>query len=300
MFFGSKALNKGTLFMIKIVMLIASFMIIVTGLVIAHFLLGKAKKHTFFDVLMIYVYTPAALWSAVYYAVCIIYAGFNLSWVWLWPLIAAFCVIRIIMLKARLEESSFLRVPKALTVIYRICFAAGLVFFLYIESFIVRGMTGVPPKGLEYVIVLGAGLKGDQPTNTLMARIRRGAEYLKENENTILIASGGKGADELISEAECIRRKLVGEFAIDERRIILEDRSTSTIENLRYSMDIIGDPAASVGIITNSFHEYRAMQIALKAGYENVNKVPATTLLPVGIHYMVREFFGVVEFMFRQ
>jgi uncharacterized SAM-binding protein YcdF (DUF218 family) len=65
-------------------------------------------------------------------------------------------------------------------------------------------------------------------------------------------------------------------------------------------MDIIGDPAASVGIITNSFHEYRAMQIALKAGYENVNKVPATTLLPVGIHYMVREFFGVVEFMFRQ
>ncbi|MBR6257560.1 MAG: YdcF family protein [Lachnospiraceae bacterium] len=286
--------------MIKIIMLAASFVIAVAGMITAHMLLKKVKKHTFFDVLMVYVYTPAAIWSVVYFFVCVSYAGLRLSWVWLWPLIAAFCIVRIIMLKARLEESVHLRVPKALTVIYRICFAAGLVFFLYIESLVVKGMTAVPPDGLEYVIVLGAGLKGDEPTNTLRARIIKGAEYMKANPDTVLIASGGQGADELISEAECIRRQLTGVYGIDDSRILLEDRSTSTIENLKYSMEIIGDPHASTGIITNSFHEYRAMCIAQNAGYKNVSKVPATTLLPVGIHYVVREFFGVVEFMLKQ
>ena len=286
--------------MIKIIMLAASFVIAVAGLFIAHLLLKKRKKHTFFDILMVYVYTPAALWSVVYFVVCVMYAGLRLSWVWLWPLIAAFCAVRIIMLKARLEDSVHLRVPKALTMIYRICFAAGLVFFLYVEGLIVKGMTAVPPENLEYIIVLGAGLKGDEPTNTLRARIVKGAEYMKANPDTILIASGGQGADELISEAECIRRQLTEVYGIDNSRILLEDRSTSTVENLKYSLEIIGDPNASAGIITNSFHEYRAMCIAQDAGYKNVSKVPATTLLPVGIHYVVREFFGVVAFMFKQ
>ena len=286
--------------MIKIIMLAASFVIAVAGLFIAHLLLRKVKKHTFFDILMVYVYTPAALWSVVYYVVCVLYAGLRLSWVWLWPLIAAFCIVRIIMLKAGLEESVHFRVPKALTVIYRICFAAGLLFFIYIESLVIKGMTAVPPEGLEYVIVLGAGLKGDQPTNTLRARIIKGAEYMKANPDTYLIASGGQGADEPISEAECIRRQLTEVYGIDNSRILIEDRSTSTIENLKYSLEIIGDTDVSTGIITNSFHEYRAMCIAQDAGYKNVSKVPATTLLPVGIHYVVREFFGVVSFLIEQ
>ena len=60
-------------------------------------------------------------------------------------------------------------------------------------------------------------------------------------------------------------------------------------------MEIIGDKSANVGIITNSFHEYRALLIAKEVGYENAYSVPAVTLFPVGIHYMLREFFGVVR-----
>ena len=64
----------------------------------------------------------------------------------------------------------------------------------------------------------------------------------------------------------------------------------------QHSLVIIGDEDAYVGIISNGFHEYRAMSIARNVGYNNVHSVPAVTLFPVGIHYTVREFFGMVEF----
>ena len=83
---------------------------------------------------------------------------------------------------------------------------------------------------------------------------------------------------------------------MNESRIILEDKSTDTEENLKNSLVIIGDEDAYVGIISNGFHEYRAMSIARNVGYNNVHSVPAVTLFPVGIHYTVREFFGMVEF----
>ena len=116
-------------------------------------------------------------------------------------------------------------------------------------------MNAEPEPKLEYVIVLGAGLNGSTPSNTLKKRIEEGYIYMSENPDTILIASGGQGFKESISEAECIKRELV-KMGISEDRIILEDRSTSTIENLKYSLMILGDPDAEVGIITNSFHEF--------------------------------------------
>jgi len=138
-------------------------------------------------------------------------------------------------------------------------------------------------------------LNGTVPSNPLVKRIEEGYDYMSDNPDTILIASGGQGFNESISEAECIKRELVKK-GVDKERILLEDRSTSTIENLKFSLKIIGRNDLKVGIVTNSFHEYRALMIAKEAGYENVYPVPAKTLFPVGIHYMVREFFGVVRF----
>nr|WP_243108315.1 YdcF family protein [Butyrivibrio sp. X503] len=160
-------------------------------------------------------------------------------------------------------------------------------------------MSAVPDKDLDYIILLGAGLNGTEPSNPYRVRIKRAGEYLSENEETIVIASGGQGEYEQISEAECAKRVLVRDYGIDESRIFLEEKSTDTHENLKFSLEIIGDPTARVGIVTNSFHEHRALAIAKKVGFENADPVPATTLLPVGIHYVVREFFGMVEFYLR-
>ena len=287
--------------MIKVYIIIFSLIAFVAGLVWAAIFLRKAKKGSkhWFCILLVYLYAPMSLWSALYFLVCLKYAGIHLSFVWLWPALALFGLLRMIMLRAEIKDEPIIKIPKVIRYIYRGCFVIGLAVFLIVEGLIVDAMTGVPKADLDYVVVLGAGLIGDQPTNPLRVRIQKAAEYMKDNPDTVLIASGGQGPDERISEAECIKRSLVGEYGIDEARILLEDRSTSTEENLRYSLKIIGDADASVGIITNGFHEYRAGMIAENEGFRNAYSVPATTLLPVGIHYTIREFFGVVHFMIK-
>ena len=116
---------------------------------------------------------------------------------------------------------------------------------------------------------------------------------MEENENTIMIASGGQGPDEDISEAECIKNTLIS-MGADPDRIVLEDKSTSTEENIAFSYKIIKDESKKVGIISNGFHLCRAKLIASKEGHHNIYSVPANTLFPVGVHYCVREYFGIM------
>ncbi|MCR5338096.1 MAG: YdcF family protein [Lachnospiraceae bacterium] len=280
------------------VQIIATFLIVmIAGMILSYCVLRRSTKGSFIKKLIICIYSPLTVWSVMFFIICMTYAGIMLSWIWLWPLIALFCVIRIIMLRAEIQEKPLVNIPKGLRIAYRILFVIGLSLFLFVESRVISAMTAQVPSDLDYVIVLGAGLVGDRPSNPLRVRIEKAAEYMTENPGTVLVASGGKGIDEQISEAECIKVQLTEVYGIDEDRIILEDRSRDTIENLEFSKKIIGDPSAATGIITNGFHEYRAMLIAKHAGYTNVHTVPATTLLPIGIHYLVREFFGVVQCM---
>ncbi|MBO4911233.1 MAG: YdcF family protein [Butyrivibrio sp.] len=251
--------------------------------------------------LVMYIYFVLTIWSVLYYFTCLAYGGgLSLSWVWLWLIIAAFSAVRVFMLKRCINGSEKKRLPKVLTWAYRAVFIAFLTYFAITEVKIIRAMRARPKENLDYIIVLGAGLQGTEPSNVYRVRIKRAAEYLDENEGTKVIASGGQGKFEQISEAECAKRKLVGSYGIDESRIILEEKSTDTEENLRYSLKIIGDPKASVGIVTNGFHELRALSIAEREGYENVSSVPAKTLFPCGIHYVVREFFGMTEFYIKR
>ncbi len=272
--------------------------IFLIGVIAAGLLLRKAEKRKYaFEKVLIYIYTSLTLWSVFYYFWC--RHGTGLSMIWLWPAIAVFGVARIVMVTTEIYGKPLIRIPKWIRCIWRGCFAAGLLLFVIVEGLVLGAMTGEPKGELDYVIVLGAQVKGEEPSPTLEQRINRAAEYMKENPDTLLIASGGQGSDEEISEAECIRRTLMEKHGIAGDRILMEDQSTSTAENLRYSMEIIGNADASVGVITNGFHEYRAMMFARKAGFRELSSVPAKTLLPIGIHYTVREFFGVLSFVLR-
>lgn len=272
--------------------------IFLIGVIAAGLLLRKVEKRKYaFEKVLIYIYTSLTLWSVFYYFWCL--HGTGLSMIWLWPAIAVFGAARIVMLTTEIYGKPLIRIPKWIRCIWRGCFAAGLLLFGIVEGLVLGAMTGEPKGELDYVIVLGAQVKGEEPSPTLEQRISRAAEYMKENPDTLLIASGGQGSDEEISEAECIRRTLMEKHGIAGDRILMEDQSTSTAENLRYSMEIIGNADASVGVITNGFHEYRAMMFARKAGFRELSSVPAKTLLPIGIHYTVREFFGVVSFVVR-
>lgn len=282
----------------KVYVLSVSILMIAAGQLFAYSFLrkiekGKRRKNRF-RVILVSVYSAILFWCGMYSFVCLICAGGRL--IFLWPALSLFAFARVIMLRAEIKEKPILHFPRWLRYVYRFVLASCLMLFMIVEGLVIRLMTAEPKSGLDYIVVLGAGVNGEKPSNPLQMRIQKAAEYLKENPDTVVIASGGQGRDEQISEAECIRRQLTEVYHIPAERILSEERSTSTEENLRYSMQIIGDAYASTGIVTNGFHEYRAMLLAKQEGYRNVHPVPAITLLPTGIHYTVREFFGVIHF----
>lgn len=240
-----------------------------------------------------YILMILAVLSILYYCLCVVYGGIFLSWLWIWPLFSAFCVLRFFMIGKWPALDAKWRKPVG--ILYYGAVAIGLGIFLWVESQVLTGMMDNEDiESPEYIIVLGAGVNGVNPTNPLRMRIEKAYQYMTEHPDTIVIASGGQGFGEDISEAECIRRELVSR-GIAEERIILEERSTNTRENLEYSYALLPDENMRVGILTSGFHVYRATLIANSQGHENVVGIPARTLFPLGLHYIVREFFGVMK-----
>lgn len=224
--------------------------------------------------------------SLVFFGICLAFSHIGVSWLWLWPLITFFCLVRFLMLQFHI------RLPKWLGTVYYTLLLLFLAAFVLVEGRIVSAMQLEAEPGLDYVITLGAAVRDGLPTTPLLLRIQKTAEYLNENPDTLAIASGGQGASESMSEARCIQQYLM-EYGIAENRILLEDQSADTEENIRNSFAMIPD-GASVGVISNNFHIYRAMRVAELQGH-TVSGIPAKSLLPLGIHYTVREFFAVVQ-----
>lgn len=145
------------------------------------------------------------------------------------------------------------------------------------------------------VIILGCRVKGDKPSLSLLERCRVASEHLKKNENAVAILSGGQGSDELISEAECMRRLMV-DFGINESRLYLEEKSTTTNENIAFSKQIIEENNLSIdiAIATSEYHVARAIMIAKRFGF-NAKSLPSSTLSRVKAPFFTREVFGIVK-----
>ncbi len=166
------------------------------------------------------------------------------------------------------------RLPKAAKGTFLGVVILGLVIFAAMEGLIVRGWTAKPEKDLDYLIVLGAQVTEHGPSVVLRYRLDAAAEYLRENERTRCIVSGGKGDNEHVSEAEGMRTYLEA-AGIAPERILMEDQSTSTVENLEFSGRLLDPAADRVGIVSNNFHIYRAVGIAAKIGYAHVCGIAA-------------------------
>ncbi len=158
-----------------------------------------------------------------------------------------------------------------------------------------KGNTVTAP---EVLLILGCKVKGDTPQETLKMRIEAAAEYLKENKNVIAIASGGiVHPDQTKSEAEAIMQGLA-ERGVEEERIILEDKSTTTKENFLNSKKIIDSMGEnlSVGILSSEFHLLRASLLAKKCGLK-VTTVPAPSPKKLRAKNYVRELFCFFELL---
>lgn len=150
------------------------------------------------------------------------------------------------------------------------------------------------PQETSTVVVLGCAVRDGGPSITLRTRLVAAQEYLEAHPDAPCVVSGGQGSDEEISEALCMYEYLT-EHGIESSRIYMEDKSTSTKENIEFSKEIIereGLPE-SMTIVTNEFHEYRACRIAASQGI-TIGAVCGRTrwwLLPT---YYVREMIAIL------
>lgn len=169
----------------------------------------------------------------------------------------------------------------------------AVLYVLFLQFKIYQHSHQEQPDQADYLIILGARVKGEKPSLSLQYRIDAAAEYLLKNEQTIAIASGGQGPDEGISEALAIQRGLVL-LGFSEERIYLEDRSTSTYENLQYSKEFIDDSNSKGIVVSNSFHLYRAVLMAEEQGM-NVTGLPGKTPKISVVQMHVREYAALTK-----
>ena len=182
--------------------------------------------------------------------------------------------------------------------VFLIIFAAlaviSVITAVIISAAMIRAMDRRPEKPAN-VIILGCRVKENGPSLMLQKRIDAAYDYMTENENVICIASGGQGSDEPMSEAQAIKNSLV-EKGISPDRIIMEDKSENTFQNIRNSLEIFDSMGMSrkAVIITSEFHQLRAKMIASKQGLECYSK-SSPTYPPLLPSYWIREWFGVLH-----
>ena len=167
-------------------------------------------------------------------------------------------------------------------------------------SCIVGAICDRPKNSDVTLVVLGCKVNGTTPPLMLRERIDAAYEFLSENPEADCVLSGGQGEDEGISEARCMYEALVAD-GISSDRLYLEDKSTSTKENLEMSHDVIeiNGLKKDIAVVTNEFHEYRAGLVAkeLGLGFSAVSAKTARWLLPT---YLVREWYAIIfEVLFR-
>lgn len=147
----------------------------------------------------------------------------------------------------------------------------------------------------QVVIVLGCRVKGDVPSLALVKRTDAAYRFLLNNPDSVAILSGGQGRDENLSEALSMQ-KLLYDRGIIKDRLILEDKSTTTDENIRFSLEIMAQLGMKkeAAIATSEYHQKRAAAICKKYGLKS-NAVSSHTKLTLLPTFLMREIFGEVK-----
>lgn len=157
---------------------------------------------------------------------------------------------------------------------------SGILVFAGLFSFVaLSGYTGKATGNEKAIIVLGAGLNGEQVSDLLRRRLSAALDEWRQNPTAVIVVSGGQGEKEAVPEAIAMQRWLLAN-GVPADKILLEQQSTSTEENLLFSMAILEEYGIAaeepVAIVTNAFHCYRAKQYALRIGYTHVTTVAAS------------------------
>lgn len=176
----------------------------------------------------------------------------------------------------------------------------GLIAYAITLVPICQGAAGNPDVACDYVLVLGAKVNGTRPSLTLHERIQAAYEYVTAHPDAIAILSGGQGTDEGISEAQCMFNELTA-LGIDADRLWMESKSTSTKENINFSLALIqektGSRPTTLGVVSSEFHLYRAGRLAKDCGITAIGIPAHTSWISLRLNYYLREVAAVWKYM---
>ena len=162
----------------------------------------------------------------------------------------------------------------------------------------IKSALHTPKYDKDYIIILGCKIRNDGTlTPLLKARTDKAIRFRNKqkeiaNKDLIFIASGGQGKDEVISEGLAIKNYLLKE-GIKEKEIILEDKSTSTYENIKFSKKLI-KKEGNIALSTTNYHVFRSCEIAYNQGVK-VEGIGANTKPYFWINAFIREFIATLS-----
>ena len=178
--------------------------------------------------------------------------------------------------------------------IYKIIMIIFITSFIFLQVailmniYVTKDINNV--KNVDTMIILGAKVNRDGVSKTLKLRLDKAIEYYNKNKDINIIVSGGQGKDEIMTEALAMKKYLV-KSGVDEKNIILENKATTTLENIIFSKEIIEDLnfGNRVLIVTSDYHLLRGRFIASILGIDNEGLCSISSLSS-RMYYMIREY----------
>ena len=153
----------------------------------------------------------------------------------------------------------------------------------------------------QIMVILGCQINPWGPSVLLQDRLDKALDYLEDHPDMTVVVSGGQGPDEHISEARCMYDYLT-EHGVDEEQILLEDRSSNTVENLRYTMGLLADEGydttADMVVVSNGFHLTRVRMLWSRVcgGDYNLSTLAApSSHVPSRLKMYIREPLALVK-----
>ena len=191
------------------------------------------------------------------------------------------------------------RLAKRLLTVVLTLILIGMLAFFILLGIVLAGSHDQVSGQPSVMIVLGCQVRPDGPSILLQDRIDEAAAYLLDHPEVTVVASGGQGPDEPMSEARAIRDALV-EQGVEEERILLEEASHNTVQNLRYSRVLLEeehfDTSGGVIVVSNGFHLARVRMLAARCGFEQVSTLAAPeSHLPSRLSMYIREPLALVK-----
>jgi len=187
--------------------------------------------------------------------------------------------------------------PPLLVTIYSVPVGLLVLLILVLEVFIVKDAFTEDVPQIDAIILLGAAVRGNVPSQAMLHRCDGALEFLRNHPRVVAVLTGGQGVNEDITEAEAMFRYLT-ERGISPDRLLLEEKAGSTTENLRFSFSLLREnglePDGHCAIVSSPYHLHRAKKMAKSMGVSAYGVAGRLGLPVAGLNYFIREAFGLM------